>query len=84
MPHIFDPFFTTKGVGEGTGLGLAVTYALVQRMNGKITVESEPGLGSVFTLTLPVTDRTSQGPGRSPNGELSRIGINGLLRATGE
>lgn len=84
MPHIFDPFFTTKGVGEGTGLGLAVTYALVQRMNGKITVESEPGLGSVFTLTLPVTDRTSQGPGRSPHGELSRIGINGLLRATGE
>lgn len=52
MPHIFDPFFTTKGVGEGTGLGLAVTFALVQRMNGTITVVSKPGEGTVFTITL--------------------------------
>ena len=54
LPHIFDPFFTTKGVGEGTGLGLAVTYSLVQRMNGKITVDSGPGKGTLFTITLPI------------------------------
>ncbi|MFW2367493.1 MAG: ATP-binding protein [Desulforhopalus sp.] len=55
LPHIFDPFFTTKDVGEGTGLGLAVTYSLVQRMNGKITVDSSSGTGTLFTITLPVT-----------------------------
>jgi two-component system NtrC family sensor kinase len=53
LPHIFDPFFTTKGVGEGTGLGLAVTYSLVQRMNGKITVASRSGEGTRFTITIP-------------------------------
>ncbi len=53
LPHIFDPFFTTKGVGEGTGLGLAVTYSLVQRMNGKITVDSKLGEGTLFTITIP-------------------------------
>jgi two-component system NtrC family sensor kinase len=56
IPHIFDPFFTTKGVGEGTGLGLAVTYSLVQRMNGQITVESLPGEGTTFTITLQITE----------------------------
>jgi signal transduction histidine kinase len=60
MPHIFDPFFTTKGVGEGTGLGLAVTYSLVQRMNGNISVESRPGLGTIFTITLQVSDNPQQ------------------------
>ena len=55
LPHIFDPFFTTKDVGEGTGLGLAVTYSLVQRMNGKIRVDSTPGEGTLFTITLPVS-----------------------------
>ncbi len=57
IPHIFDPFFTTKGVGEGTGLGLAVTYSLVQRMNGAIEVDSEPGRGTAFTITLPLAGR---------------------------
>ncbi|MBU1564640.1 MAG: DUF3365 domain-containing protein [Proteobacteria bacterium] len=59
MPHIFDPFFTTKGVGEGTGLGLAVTYSLVQRMNGKIAVDSSPGKGTTFTITLQVTENST-------------------------
>lgn len=54
MTHIFDPFFTTKDVGEGTGLGLAVTYSLVQRMEGDITVESAEGEGTLFTITIPV------------------------------
>ncbi len=54
MLHIFDPFFTTKDVGEGTGLGLAVTYSLVQRMMGEITVDSKEGEGTVFTITIPI------------------------------
>lgn len=53
LPHIFDPFFTTKEVGEGTGLGLAVTFSLVQRMGGTIHVESSPGHGALFLVTLP-------------------------------
>ena len=58
LSHIFDPFFTTKGVGEGTGLGLAVTYSLVQRMGGAITVTSTPGRGAVFTIKIPVAPHT--------------------------
>lgn len=54
LPKIFDPFFTTKDVGEGTGLGLAVTYSLVQRMQGMISVTSKEGEGSCFIVGLPV------------------------------
>jgi len=50
---IFDPFFTTKTTGEGTGLGLSVSYGIVQNHGGHIQVESQPGKGSVFTLELP-------------------------------
>ncbi len=53
LPHIFDPFFTTKDVGEGTGLGLAVTYSLVLRMHGTIAVDSTPDVGTLFTITIP-------------------------------
>jgi two-component system NtrC family sensor kinase len=52
--RIFDPFFTTKEVGEGTGLGLAVTQAMVQRLNGHIDVRSQPGCGSTFIVSLPI------------------------------
>ncbi len=52
VKRIFDPYFTTKG-RLGTGLGLAMVYAIINRHSGEITVESEPGKGTVFTIKLP-------------------------------
>lgn len=54
--RIFEPFFTTRPVGEGAGLGLAQVHGMALRMGGRVAVSSEPGLGSVFTLTLPLCD----------------------------
>ncbi len=51
---IFDPFFTTKPEGEGTGLGLSVSYGIISRHRGRIDVESEVGIGTTFTVSLPL------------------------------
>ena len=52
--QIFDPFFTTKQVGEGTGLGLSISFGIIERHKGKILIDSVPGVGSTFTVSLPI------------------------------
>jgi two-component system NtrC family sensor kinase len=54
LAHIFDPFYTTKAVGDGTGMGLHLACQVVHQLGGRITVDSTPGQGSVFTVLLPV------------------------------
>jgi PAS domain S-box-containing protein len=61
ITRIFDPFFTTKATGEGTGLGLSVSYGIVKEHGGEIMVDSAMGEGSTFTVILPVT---SEGAGK--------------------
>lgn len=63
MSRIFDPFFTTKPIGSGTGLGLSLSYGIIQKHNGRIEVHSILGAGTTFRITLPVTHEQSNANG---------------------
>ncbi len=70
--RIFDPFFTTKEVGKGSGLGLAVAFAIVETHGGSIDVESLVGEGSQFKICLPAMEQVARDPG-SAESPLERI-----------
>jgi signal transduction histidine kinase len=63
LRRIFDPFFTTKPEGEGTGLGLSVSYGIVAKHRGRINVKSQPDKGSVFIIKLPYDQPLPRGTG---------------------
>ena len=56
MDHVFEPFFTTKARGEGTGMGLSSAYGIVEQAGGSICVETNLGVGTMFSIYLPITD----------------------------
>ena len=68
LAHLFEPFFTTKAPGEGTGLGMAMIYGLVQQHEGTIDVQSTPGLGTRVTIGLPLAEVTV--PNATPRSSL--------------
>jgi CheY-like chemotaxis protein len=70
--RLFDPFFTTKGK-SGTGMGMAVSFGIIRRHNGSIDVESEPGRGATFRISLPVAEET--GPAAEANSAPFEVGI---------
>ena len=77
VERIFEPYYTTKEPGEGTGLGLAVVHGIVTSHEGVITVNSEPGMGSNFTVYLPVLDMSDRIERATP--DLPRTGSERIL-----
>jgi PAS domain S-box-containing protein len=74
LGRIYDPFFTTKSTGRGTGLGLAVTYGIVQEHNGSIQVDSRPEAGTTFRLDFPISTAVPAYAAGNPTGEVDPNG----------
>lgn len=72
QPYIFEPFFTSKGPGQGTGLGLATCYGIVQQASGEIRVHSRSGAGATFTVVLPALEEPAESPAAAPGGQESQ------------
>ena len=66
LSHIFEPFFTTKAVGKGTGLGLSTSYGIIEDHGGKISVTSQVGKGTTFSIELPTHSETQPTPEEPP------------------
>jgi C4-dicarboxylate-specific signal transduction histidine kinase len=79
-----DPFYTTKSPGEGTGLGLAVTYRILEQLNGRMNIDSSPGRGTVVTVSLPLTDVAELRPNHVYTARMGSGNVNnGEQRAPG-
>jgi two-component system, cell cycle sensor histidine kinase and response regulator CckA len=82
--RIFEPFFTTKEVGKGTGLGLATVYGIIKQSNGHIEVESEPGKGATFRVSLPRVEQEPVVARKTTMAETHRRGSGTILLAEDE
>ncbi|PYV60902.1 MAG: hybrid sensor histidine kinase/response regulator [Acidobacteria bacterium] len=82
--RIFEPFFTTKEVGKGTGLGLATVYGIIKQSNGQIEVESEPGKGATFRVSLPRVENEGVAPRKTTMTESHKRGTGTILLAEDE
>ena len=74
LDHIYEPFYSTKGIGEGTGLGLAMVYGIVKSHGGYIMCYSEPGQGTTFRIYFPVIRRVAEVQGETAGGEEKIVG----------
>jgi PAS domain S-box-containing protein len=77
--RVFEPFFTTKGVGQGTGLGLAVVYGIIKQSDGYIEVNSEPGAGTCFKLYFQSVDREADNRAADPVASIVHHGTETVL-----